>query len=165
MTTPEPAGRTRRALARARKSRARTRRVLLRTTFLTGLGVIGFFALFWRPSSPGPGGREIDAGAPELAGAAEPRAPVVTLRGGRVLLDGVDVGTTEPIAQSGRLTRLDGLYQALRRRWIERDRHERAVVLDVAADVPAIVVKSAFQTAAFAGYTDVSFALGDASVP
>lgn len=148
------------------KRRERTRALLLRTTLLTILGVAGLAALFGlrRPAPPPIVDTPIDGGA-RGAVARTAGVPIIVLRGGRVLLDGVEVGTTEPIVASGRARRVDGLYDALKRRREERDPGERSVILDAAWETPAIVIKSVFQTAVLAGYGDVAFAVRDAGTP
>jgi hypothetical protein len=75
------------------------------------------------------------------------------------------VGTTGDVADGGRLRRLDGLFEALKRRRQEGDGREHASMIDAAPDTPAIVVKSAWQTIAFAGYHDVSFVVREAGAP
>jgi len=89
-------------------------------------------------------------------------APVnVVVRDGRVLVDGVEVARTDEIAKDGRLRKVDGLFDALRLRRVDHPDRSRKVVLDVQSDVPAVVVKSVFQTAAFAGYADIHFKTPD----
>lgn len=112
-----------------------------------------------RPGAPAPSTPVVDADA-SAAPLRDPDAPVVlTLRDGLVLLDGVEVARTEAIATSGRMQKVDGVYEALRTRHLEHPEASRKVLMDVAIDVPAIVVKSVFQTAAFAGYKDVKFVM------
>lgn len=79
------------------------------------------------------------------------------------MLDGVPAGSTVDLVQAGRLTRLDGLFNQLKaKRDLWRQLHPGedfpgVVVLQVDRSVPSLVVKSAFQTAAYAGYPNVSF--------
>jgi hypothetical protein len=155
---------------RARRSRARTRKLLWTTTIVTFVAAGAYGALLpLRCAAPHRTVEvQLEDGAPP-APAAIPAVPTIVLRGGRVLLDGVDVGSTDAIADAGRLRRVDGLYEALMRRRqeqrLERGVRERAVLIHAASDMPAIVVKSVFQTAAFAGYDEVSFVLPEAGAP
>ena len=156
-----------RSLERANESRARTRALLLRTTLVTALGLVGFGALFGlRRSAPVDVAHiQIDGGAAGAVDAAR-AVPIVTLRDRRVLLDGEAVDTTSAaIVDGGRVQRLDGLLDALKRRRPERDSRERSAIIDATGDTPAIVVKSVFQTLLLAGYSDVSFALPEAGAP
>ena len=90
-------------------------------------------------------------------------APVVSVTPRQILLDGSPAADTEAIAAAGRLTRLDGLFDQLKsKRELWRQLHPGEefpgmVVLQIDRSVPALVVKSTFQTAAFAGYPNVSF--------
>ena len=90
-------------------------------------------------------------------------APVVVVDGHRVLVDGDVVGDTLPIEQLGRVQRIDGLFRRLKEK---RDAWKAAnpgatfsgeCNLAIDAATPADVVKSVFQTAAFAGYPNLSF--------
>lgn len=90
-------------------------------------------------------------------------APVVAVTQRQILLDGVPAASTVDLLQAGRLTRLDGLFNQLKAKrelWRQlnpgRD-FPGVVVLQIDRSVPALVVKSAFQTAAYAGYPNVSF--------
>lgn len=82
--------------------------------------------------------------------------PEVEIRGRQILLDGRLVGDAKSIAELGRLTKLDELFEQLQaRRARESDRGapaqgEIAVVADEA--VAWIVIESVSRTAAFAGY-------------
>lgn len=67
----------------------------------------------------------------------------------------------DEIAKDWRLLKVDGLFDALRLRRGDHAEPSRKVVLEVQNDVPAIVVKSVFQTAVFAGYPDVHFKTAD----
>ena len=85
-------------------------------------------------------------------------APVITVAGGEVRLDGDLVGEIAGIVATHRLSRIEGLMDALQARrqaWLAAHpdgRFPGVVVLAMAADIDAAVVKSVFQTAAFAGY-------------
>jgi len=90
-------------------------------------------------------------------------APTVAVTGSLILVEGVAAGNTRAIEDSKRLQRIDELFNLLkgkRELWKQlnpgRD-FPGVVVLQVDQDVQAIVVKSVFQTAAFAGYPNVSF--------
>ena len=86
------------------------------------------------------------------------------MAGGTILLDGEVVASGEEMAASqGRVARIDGLFNGLRRK------HEIAkqlrpgkepeghVILAIDGDVPASVVKSIVLTAARSGYPSVDF--------
>ncbi len=92
-------------------------------------------------------------------------APVVSVDGDRVLVDGSVAGDLSVVAKAGRIQRIDGLFEAMKAR---RDQWKAAHpgarfpgvdVLRIGGDVNAAVVKSVFQTAAFAGYPNASFAV------
>lgn len=92
-------------------------------------------------------------------------APWVTLTSDhRVLIDDLEVERTEPY-ESGPLQKMAGLYDALtlaRLRFFElhgRDAFHGVVVLQIESSVRAVVVKCVFQTAAYAGYPNVQFAV------
>lgn len=95
----------------------------------------------------------------------EDAVPVVMVRGGKILHDQEVVGDASALAAGGRLQRVDGLWQSLkdaRDRW--KAAHSGARFHGVAlfafdATTPAIVVKSVFQTAAFAGYPNGQLAV------
>jgi biopolymer transport protein ExbD len=90
-------------------------------------------------------------------------APVVVVGRGTILLDGVAAGSARAVAESGRIARIDELGRALEAKrafWLSvqpRRPFPGACVLMIDQDVPAVVVKSVFMTAARAGYPDVSF--------
>jgi len=148
------------AVRRARARRARLTRPLLAVTASVGLVTLAMFLVF--PGFSSFRARTVTP-PPSAAPPAAPAVPVVRVRGGTIALDGELLAQTAGIE---RLQRIDPLYQALqRRRFEERATWPgaplRSLVLDVDADTSAIVVKSVFQTAAFAGYSDVSFLLPD----
>jgi hypothetical protein len=80
-----------------------------------------------------------------------------------VSVDGSPVAETDDIVAGGRLTRLDDLFNVLKNKrelWKELNpgaEFPGVVQLEVERNVPALVVKSAFQSAAYAGYPQVSF--------
>ncbi len=91
-------------------------------------------------------------------------APLVGVIGSQILVDGNAAGTTHAIEESGRLQRIDELFNMLKqKRELWKATHPAGkdfpgvVVLQIDQNVPAIVVKSVFQTSAFAGYPNVSF--------
>lgn len=90
-------------------------------------------------------------------------APLVALTSRQILLDGVPAASTEQVLSRGRLMRLDGLFEQLKaKRELWQQLHPAqefpgVVVLQVDRQMPSLAVKSAFQTAAYAGYPNVSF--------
>ena len=90
-------------------------------------------------------------------------APMVAINGSQLLVDGAPAGNTRAIEDAKRLQRIEELFNILKgKREVWKQLHPNkdfpgVVVLQVDQDVPAIVVKSTFQTAAFAGYPNVSF--------
>ncbi|EYF00713.1 ExbD/TolR family protein [Chondromyces apiculatus] len=90
-------------------------------------------------------------------------APMIAVNGNQVLVDGTLAGSTRAIEELGRMQKVDELFNILKNKrelWkqVEPNRPFPGVaILQVDADIPAIVVKSVFQTAAFAGYPNVSF--------
>lgn len=90
-------------------------------------------------------------------------APIVSINGNQILVDGEQAGNTRAVEESKRLQRIEELFtmlKAKREKWKQvkpNSEFPGVVVLQVDQDVPAIVVKSTFQTAAFAGYPNVSF--------
>jgi biopolymer transport protein ExbD len=90
-------------------------------------------------------------------------APLVSVSSGQILLDGVAAGSARSIAESGRLAAVPELREGLeakRKLWMTV-RPGRPFpgecLLQIDRDVPAVVVKSVFQTAVYAGYPTVSF--------
>jgi biopolymer transport protein ExbD len=90
-------------------------------------------------------------------------APMVAITGTQILVDGVNAGSTRAIEEAGRLMKIDELHNVLKNKrelWKQLNPGKSfpgVVVLQVDKRVPALVVKSVFQTAAFAGYPNVSF--------
>ena len=90
-------------------------------------------------------------------------APLVAITGSQVIVDGVPAGNTRAIEDAKRLQRVDELFNILKsKRELYKQTHPGkdfpgVVVLQIDQEVQAIVVKSVFQTAAFAGYPNVSF--------
>ena len=93
-------------------------------------------------------------------------APLVAVTGTNSLVDGAPAGSTRPIEDSNRLQKIEDLHNILRNKkelWkqsMPNVEHPGVVVLQIDQRVPALVVKSVFQTAAFAGYPNVSFMVG-----
>jgi biopolymer transport protein ExbD len=90
-------------------------------------------------------------------------APMVSVQGDQILVDGVSAGSVRSIEELGRLEKVDELFKILgakRDLWksVQPGRpFPGAVILQIDQNVTAIVVKSVFQTAAAAGYPNVSF--------
>lgn len=90
-------------------------------------------------------------------------APMVAITGSAILVDGNPAGNTRAIEDSKRLQRIDELFNVLKgKREVWKQLHPgkdfpAVVVLQIDQDIQAVVVKSVFQTAAFAGYPNVSF--------
>jgi biopolymer transport protein ExbD len=94
-------------------------------------------------------------------------APMVAITGSNILVDGAPAGNTRAVEESKRLQRIDELFNILKsKREVWKQLHPGkefpgVVVLQIDQDVQAVVVKSVFQTAAFAGYPNVSFMVGN----
>ncbi|MEM9694981.1 MAG: biopolymer transporter ExbD [Myxococcota bacterium] len=90
-------------------------------------------------------------------------APMVAVNGNQVLVDGQLAGSVRAIEDMGRMSKIDELFEILKRkREVWKQFHPGkgfpgVAILQVDEDVPALVVKSVFQTAAYAGYPDISF--------
>ena len=91
---------------------------------------------------------------------------MVAITGTQILVDGVPAGNTRAIEEANRLQRVDELFNVLKNKrelWKSlnpgRD-FPGVAVLQVDRRVPALVVKSVFQTSAFAGYPNISFMVG-----
>jgi biopolymer transport protein ExbD len=90
-------------------------------------------------------------------------APMVTIAGSQILIDGRVGGNTRSLEEHKRLERLDELASILgakRETWKQLHPNREfpvAVILQIDQDVPTVVVKSVFQTAANAGYPNISF--------
>ena len=93
-------------------------------------------------------------------------APMVAVNGTQILVDGVQAGSTRAIEELGRLQKIDELFNVLKNKrelWKQVQPNKPfpgVCILQVDQNVPALVVKSVFQTAAFAGYQNVSFMVG-----
>jgi len=90
-------------------------------------------------------------------------APMVAITGSQILVDGIPSGNTRAIEEANRLQRVDDLFNVLKSKrelWKQINPGKTfpgVVVLQVDKRVTALVVKSVFQTAAFAGFPQVSF--------
>ncbi len=90
-------------------------------------------------------------------------APMVAVDGNQVRVDGSPAGSTRAIEDLGRMQKVDELFDLLKRkRELWRSFHPNkpfpgVCILQVDEGVSALVVKSVFQTAAYAGYPNVSF--------
>jgi hypothetical protein len=148
---------------RARTNHDRRSRVVLWTLTSTALLVsVATLAWFWRASPPSSPLRSVELDIPSgaVASSSAPSAvPVVDVDLEHVSLDGVVVASTAELAKANRVMKVDGLFEALRARRLAAEGAGKVVLLRVASEVPAVVVKSVFQTAAFAGYPDVQFAV------
>lgn len=93
-------------------------------------------------------------------------APIVAVTGTQILVDGIPAGSTRAIIEANRMQKIDELANILKNKrelWKQLKPGEPFpgnVILQVDRRVPALVVKSVFQTAAFAGYPAVSFMVG-----
>ncbi len=98
-------------------------------------------------------------------------APMVAITGTQILVDGNPAGSTRAIEESNRLQRIDELFNVLKNKrelWKQLNPQREfpgVVILQVDRKVQALVVKSVFQTAAFAGYPNVSFMVGRLGKP
>ena len=90
-------------------------------------------------------------------------APMVAITGTQLLVDGTPAGSTRAVEEANRLQKLDELFNLLkgkRELWKQINPGKEfpgVAVLQVDRRVTALVVKSVFQTAALAGYPNVSF--------
>ncbi len=93
-------------------------------------------------------------------------APMVAVNGNQILVDGVMAGSTRAVEELGRMQKIDELFTILKNKrelWKQVQPNKPfpgVCILQVDQNVPALVVKSVFQTAAFAGYPNVSFMVG-----
>lgn len=93
-------------------------------------------------------------------------APMIAVNGNQILVDGTLAGSTRAIEELGRLQKIDELFALLKNKrelWKQLQPNKPfpgVCILQVDQNVPALVVKSVFQTAAFAGYPNVSFMVG-----
>jgi biopolymer transport protein ExbD len=90
-------------------------------------------------------------------------APIVVVVGSQILVDGGAAGNTRPVEESDRMQRIDELFNILKsKRELWKQTHPNkdfpgVVMLQIDQSIKAVIVKSVFQTAAFAGFPNVSF--------
>ena len=90
-------------------------------------------------------------------------APIVVVVGSQILVDGGPAGNTRPVEESDRMQRIDELFNMLKaKRELWKQTHPSkdfpgVVMLQIDQNIKAVIVKSVFQTAAFAGFPNVSF--------
>jgi hypothetical protein len=90
-------------------------------------------------------------------------APIVVVVGSQILVDGGPAGNTRPVEESDRMQRIDELFNILKaKRELWKQTHPNkdfpgVVMLQIDQNIKAVIVKSVFQTAAFAGFPNVSF--------
>jgi biopolymer transport protein ExbD len=88
-------------------------------------------------------------------------APLVATDGNQVLVDGTPAGSAR--IDGPNPVKIDGLFDLLKRKrdlWkslYPTRQFPGVCILQIDHEVPALVVKSVFQTAAYAGYPNVSF--------
>ena len=93
-------------------------------------------------------------------------APMVAVNGNQILVDGTLAGSTRAVEELGRMQKIDELFNILKNKrelWKQVSPNKPfpgVCLLQVDQNVSALVVKSVFQTAAFAGYPNVSFMVG-----
>jgi hypothetical protein len=92
---------------------------------------------------------------------------MIAIAGTHLLLDGVPVGSVQEISEAHRLQLVAGLRDALaakRGLWMQINpgtEFPGVALLHADRGVSALVIKSVFQTAAAAGYPNVSFVVWD----
>jgi biopolymer transport protein ExbD len=90
-------------------------------------------------------------------------APMVAITGTQILVDGIPAGSTRAIEDANRMQKIDELFNLLKNKrelWSQLNPGKPfpgVAVLQVDKKVPALVVKSVFQTAAYAGFPEISF--------
>jgi biopolymer transport protein ExbD len=90
-------------------------------------------------------------------------APIVAVVGSQILVDGAPAGNTRSVEESDRMQRIDELFNMLKaKRELWKQTHPNkdfpgVAMLQIDQNIKAVVVKSVFQTAAFAGFPNVSF--------
>jgi biopolymer transport protein ExbD len=90
-------------------------------------------------------------------------APIVAVVGSQILVDGAPAGNTRAVEEGDRMQRIDELFNMLKaKRELWKQTHPNkdfpgVVMLQIDQNIKAVIVKSVFQTAAFAGFPNVSF--------
>ena len=104
---------------------------------------------------------------PNAANAVEmTEAPIVAVTSTLILVDGIPAGSPRAIVEANRMQKIEELGEILKNKrevWKQLKpgvAFPGNVILQVDRRVPALVVKSVFQTAAFSGYPRVSFMVG-----
>lgn len=98
-------------------------------------------------------------------------APIVAITGTQILVDGTPAGSTRTVEEANRLQRIDELFNILKNKrelWKQVNPGKEfpgVALLQVDRRVPALVVKSVFQTAAMAGFPGISFEVGRIGKP
>ena len=95
-------------------------------------------------------------------------APMIAVNGSQIIVDGTPAGSTRAVEEAGRMQRIDELFNILKSKrelWKATQggtgkSFPGVCIMQVDQMVSALVVKSVFQTAAFAGYPNVSFMVG-----
>ena len=93
-------------------------------------------------------------------------APIVAITGTQIIVDGVPAGSSRAVEEANRLQKIEELYNLLKSKrelWKQINPGKDfpgVAVLQVDRKVPALVVKSVFQTSAYAGYPNISFMVG-----
>ncbi|MBN2195543.1 MAG: biopolymer transporter ExbD [Polyangiaceae bacterium] len=93
-------------------------------------------------------------------------APIVAITGTQILVDGTPAGNVNPIIEANRLARIDELFAVLKNKrelWKQINPGKEppgVAILQVDRKVPTLVVKSVFQTTAFAGFPNIGFMVG-----
>jgi biopolymer transport protein ExbD len=94
-------------------------------------------------------------------------APLVSVMKNTILVDGKATGSTRSIEENNKLQRVEELFTVLKAKrelWTQLHPGKPfpgVVVLQIDQQVKAVVVKSVFQTAAYAGFPNVSFMVGN----
>jgi len=90
-------------------------------------------------------------------------APMVAVVGSQILVDGTPSGNTRTVEESDRMQRIDELFNILKaKRELWKQTHPNkefpgVVMLQIDQNIKAVIVKSVFSTAAYAGFPNVSF--------
>jgi biopolymer transport protein ExbD len=90
-------------------------------------------------------------------------APMIAVTGNQILVDGVPAGSTRALIEANAMATIDELFETLKtKRELAKQLNPNqanggVAILQVDRRVPALVVKSVFQTSALAGYPNVSF--------
>ncbi len=119
-------------------------------------------------NSNGPTGASASSNTAQVPDASDATWPIVEVDATSIRLDGHTVGDTQAVEHVGKTHKIDDLFASLRdTRTAWKTAHASApfpgvVGLHVPADASLVVVKSALETAVFAGYPRVSLQVGNA---